>query len=118
MDHRSRNRRLLDLPLPVQSVHITTNVVSSQNEHGEVYVAAGRCFSLDTLVSSTNKADRHDINEILLKVALNTKTLTCCRLLFLCLDDLMFIRVVINVIVDHYCLNVRFLFLCIVCTVY
>ena len=27
-------------------------------------------------VSSTNKTDRHDISEILLKVALNTKTLT------------------------------------------
>jgi len=26
--------------------------------------------------SSTNKTDRHDITEILLKVALNTKTLT------------------------------------------
>ena len=34
----------------------------------------GRCarFSLGTPVSSTNKTDRHDINEILLKVALNT----------------------------------------------
>ena len=29
-----------------------------------------------TLVSSTNKTDRHDITEILLKVALNTITLT------------------------------------------
>jgi hypothetical protein len=28
-------------------------------------------------VSSTNKTDRHDIAEILLKVALNTITLTC-----------------------------------------
>jgi hypothetical protein len=33
---------------------------------------AGRWFSPDTLVSSTNKTDRHDITEILLKVALNT----------------------------------------------
>jgi hypothetical protein len=29
-------------------------------------------------VSSTNKADRHDITEILLKVALNTITLIHC----------------------------------------
>ena len=34
--------------------------------------AAGRWFSPGTLVSSTNKTDRHDITEILLKVALNT----------------------------------------------
>jgi hypothetical protein len=31
-----------------------------------------RWFSPGTLVSSTNKTDRHDITEILLKVALNT----------------------------------------------
>jgi hypothetical protein len=31
----------------------------------------GRWFSPDTPVSSTNKTDRHDIAEILLKVALN-----------------------------------------------
>jgi len=29
-------------------------------------------MALDTPVSSTNKTDRHDITEILLKVALNT----------------------------------------------
>jgi hypothetical protein len=33
-------------------------------------------FSLGTLVSSTNKKDSHDIAEILLKVVLNTITLT------------------------------------------
>jgi hypothetical protein len=33
-------------------------------------------FSLGTPVSSTNKTDRHDITEILLKVALNTITIT------------------------------------------
>ena len=32
----------------------------------------GRWFPQDTPVSSTNKTDRHDITEILLKVALNT----------------------------------------------
>ena len=38
--------------------------------------AAGRCFSPCTLLSSTNKTDCHDITEILLKVALNTITIT------------------------------------------
>ena len=32
----------------------------------------GRLFSPGTPVTSTNKTDRHDITEILLKVALNT----------------------------------------------
>jgi hypothetical protein len=32
----------------------------------------GQWFSPDTPVSSTNETDRHDITEILLKVALNT----------------------------------------------
>jgi hypothetical protein len=33
-------------------------------------------FSLGTLVSSTNKTDRHDVTKILLKVVLSTITLT------------------------------------------
>jgi len=37
-----------------------------------LYIATGRWFSPGTLVSSTNKTDRHDITEILLKVVLNT----------------------------------------------
>jgi hypothetical protein len=36
-------------------------------------LAHGPWFSLGTLVSSTTKTGRHDIAEILLKVALNTK---------------------------------------------
>jgi len=36
-------------------------------------IAAGRWFSP---ISSTNKSDRQDITEILVKVALNTITLT------------------------------------------
>jgi len=36
----------------------------------------GLWFFPDTPVSSTNKTDRHDITEILLKVALNTITIT------------------------------------------
>jgi hypothetical protein len=40
------------------------------------WLAAGLWFSPGTLVSSTNKTDHHNITEILLKVALNTTTLT------------------------------------------
>jgi len=36
------------------------------------WLATGRWLSPGPLVSSTNKTDRHDITEILLKVALNT----------------------------------------------
>jgi hypothetical protein len=73
----------LDLQLPVQSVPIITNIVSSNPVHGEVttlcdkslrVTSTGRWFSLDTPVSS-NKTDRHDINDILLKVALNSISL-------------------------------------------
>jgi hypothetical protein len=39
-------------------------------------VICDRWFFLGTPVSSTNKTDHHDITEILLKVALNTITLT------------------------------------------
>ena len=39
------------------------------------WLATGRRFSPGTPVYSTNKANRHDITEILLKVALNTITL-------------------------------------------
>ena len=36
----------------------------------------GQWFTLGTPVSYTNKIDRHDLNEILVKVALNTITIT------------------------------------------
>jgi hypothetical protein len=36
----------------------------------------GQWFSTGTVVSSTNKTDRHDMTEILLKFVLNTMTLT------------------------------------------
>jgi hypothetical protein len=56
-------------------IYITTNVASlNPNQAIQHYVikslsdAAGRWFSP---VSSTNKPNRHDITEILLKVALN-----------------------------------------------
>jgi hypothetical protein len=44
------------------------------------WLATGRWFSSDTPVTSTNKTDRHDIAEILLKLALSTITL--CNLYF------------------------------------
>jgi len=68
-------------------VPITTNVVSSNPSHGKVYsiqhylikfvshLRQAGGFLRVLPVSSTNKTDRHDITEILLKVALNTITL-------------------------------------------
>ena len=70
--------------LPVKSAAIATKVVSSNPIRGEVYsiqhyvinfVSALRQvsgFLPGTPVSSTNKTDRHDITEVLLKVALKT----------------------------------------------
>ena len=64
----------------VQSVPITAKVVSLNPVHGEVYsiqhyvikfASDLRWFSPGTQVTSTNKTDRHDIAEILLKVVLN-----------------------------------------------
>ena len=62
----------LDLKLSVQSMPITTNVVSLNRDHGEFVSNLHKVwFSLDTPFSSTNKTDCHDIDEILLKVVLN-----------------------------------------------
>jgi hypothetical protein len=78
----------LDLQIHVQSVPITTKVASSNPSHGEVYsikqyvikfvsdLRQEWWFSPGSAVSSTNKTDSHNINEILMKVALNTITLT------------------------------------------
>jgi len=72
------------LQLPIHSVLITTNFVSSNLIHGEVYSIQhyARKFVSDLCqvggflrvlrCPPQNKADRHDITEILLKVALNT----------------------------------------------
>ena len=72
---------LLDLIQRVQSVLITTKVVSSNPVQDEMYSIQHHViqfvndlrqvwFSPGTPVSSTNKTDRHDATEILLKVAL------------------------------------------------
>ena len=75
-----RGRMVDGFKLPMQSVPITTNIVSSNRVHGEVYSIQHYVIKFvsdlrqvgGTLVSSTNKTDRHDITELLLKVALNT----------------------------------------------
>ena len=69
----------MDFQLPVQSVPIATNVVSSNPVHGEVYpiqhyMIVCQWLSPGTAVHSTNKIDLHDIAEILLKVVLDTIT--------------------------------------------
>jgi hypothetical protein len=65
----------------MQSVPITTDVVCSNLVRARCttlcdkvcqWLATGRWFFQGPPVSSTNKTDRHDIIEILLKVALNT----------------------------------------------
>ena len=43
------------------------------------WLVAGRWFSLGTSVSPSNKTDRHELTVILLKVALNTLTLTLVK---------------------------------------
>jgi hypothetical protein len=69
----------LDLQLPMQSMPIATDDVGSNPHRARCttlcdkvchcLAAGGQWFSLGTLVSSTNKTDRHDIIiEILLKV--------------------------------------------------
>jgi hypothetical protein len=76
----STNKTDRNLQLPVQSVPTTSKVVSSNPIHGEVYpiqiyvikLVSDLRFSPGTPVYSTNKTDRNDITEILLKVALNT----------------------------------------------
>ena len=79
----------LDLQLPMQPVPITTEFVSSNpaqarctryNKHYVIKFVSdlGQISGLLQL-SSTNKTDRIDITEILLKVALNTITLTLCH---------------------------------------
>jgi len=69
----------------MQSVPITTNVVSSNPAQARCtryniaffqWLAKGRKFSPGIPLSSTNKTDRHDIAEILLRVTLNTITIT------------------------------------------
>ena len=61
----------------MQSVPITTKVVSSNPVYVEMYSIEHYVISLSvtsdrSVIFSTNKTDSHDITDILLKVALNT----------------------------------------------
>ena len=74
----------LGFQLPVQSVPITTNVVSSNSVHGEVYSIQHYVIKFVSDLKQVSgflrvlrfpppiKTDSHDITEILLKVELNT----------------------------------------------
>ena len=70
----------------MQPVTNTTNVVSSNPVHGAVYLIQHYVIKFvsycdRSVVFSTNKTDRHDITEILFKVALNTINLPNLNLL-------------------------------------
>jgi len=74
---RGRDCLVVGFNLPMISVPITTNVVSSNLDQAEVikFVSDLRQFGgffPGPQDSSTIKTDRHDIAKILLKVALNT----------------------------------------------
>ena len=78
----------------MQSVPITTNVVSLNNNSDEVYSMQHYVISLSVTCGMSevfsgffNKTDRHDITEILLKVALNTITLIFKQHVYLHLDN-------------------------------
>jgi hypothetical protein len=64
------------------------------------WLATGRWFSLGIPVYSTNKTDRHDITEILLKVTLNTIKQTLCSLILINVTcwsvDIIMIRFFLN----------------------
>ena len=70
----------------MQSVPITTKVMTSNPPHSEVYLIQHYVihfisdlrqvvFFRGNPVSSTNKTDRHDVTELLLNVALNSITI-------------------------------------------
>jgi hypothetical protein len=61
----------LDLQLPVQSVPISTKVVSSNPTDGEVYSIQHYVIKFVS-TPKTIKTDRYDVSEILLKVVLDT----------------------------------------------
>ena len=65
----------LNLKLPMQSVPITTNVVSLNPAHDEVYSIQHYVIKLVSDLRQIGGFLCHDILEILLKVALTTITL-------------------------------------------
>jgi hypothetical protein len=73
----------------MQSMHITTEVVSSNSAHVkcklmQYYIIIVGGFLLALRFPPRNKIESHDIAEILLKVALNTITLTHIRTTNIC----------------------------------
>jgi hypothetical protein len=66
----------------VSSNHVHDEVYSIQHYVDKVcqWLAAGQWFSPGSPVSSTNKTDRHDITEILFKMALSTVNLPICNI--------------------------------------
>ena len=80
----------VDLQPLVQSVPITTKVVSSHSAHDDVYSMQYYVIQFVSdfrqvggfLRGYTNKTDLYDIAEILMKVAL--RTITLCFLCFFC----------------------------------
>ena len=64
---------LLSLLLTIVLSVLRFTELISANDKVYQLLANGRWFSPGTLASSTTKTGRHDIDEILLKVALNTK---------------------------------------------
>ena len=71
LDYRTRNKQILDFH---HAAFFVLNRTQLSTLCGQVcqWLATDQWFSQSTLVSPTNKTDRHDITEILLKVALNT----------------------------------------------
>jgi hypothetical protein len=66
----------------LQKVLCQNQYIKSDNAHCNP--AHGRWFSLGTLPSSTTKTGRHDIAEILMKVALNIKNQINSFYMFYC----------------------------------
>ena len=78
-----RNQYLSPLKLWVQIPPRWGLLDTTLCDEGSRWLPADQWFSTGTPVSSTNKCDHHDITEILLKVVLNTITLTHSCSLFL-----------------------------------
>jgi len=57
--------------LSLLKLWVRTPFMTRCTRYNIMWLATGRWFSPGTPVSSTNKTDRHDITEILLKVVLN-----------------------------------------------
>ena len=62
--------------IPTSAEIVCTRLAAASDKVYQL-LAHGRWFSPGTLASSTTKTGRHDIAEILLKVALNTNIQIC-----------------------------------------